>query len=39
MLGMSDAVSRILRSIDAGEKILVYGDYDVLYPPTFYVID
>ncbi|HEV7860268.1 MAG TPA: single-stranded-DNA-specific exonuclease RecJ, partial [Pyrinomonadaceae bacterium] len=29
MLGMSDAVSRILRAIDAGEKILVYGDYDV----------
>jgi single-stranded-DNA-specific exonuclease len=29
MLGMSDAVSRILRAIDVGEKILVYGDYDV----------
>jgi single-stranded-DNA-specific exonuclease len=29
MLGMSDAVARILRAIDAGEKILVYGDYDV----------
>jgi single-stranded-DNA-specific exonuclease len=29
MLGMSDAVGRILRAIDAGEKILVYGDYDV----------
>jgi single-stranded-DNA-specific exonuclease len=29
MLGMGDAVSRILRAIDSGEKILVYGDYDV----------
>jgi single-stranded-DNA-specific exonuclease len=29
MLGMSDAVTRILRAVDAGEKILVYGDYDV----------
>jgi single-stranded-DNA-specific exonuclease len=29
MLGMSDAVGRILRAIDAGEPILVYGDYDV----------
>jgi single-stranded-DNA-specific exonuclease len=29
MLGMSDAVRRILRAIDAGEPILVYGDYDV----------
>ncbi|MGB7923027.1 MAG: single-stranded-DNA-specific exonuclease RecJ [Pyrinomonadaceae bacterium] len=29
MLGMQDAVSRLLRAIDAGEKILVYGDYDV----------
>ena len=29
MLGMQDAVARILRAIDAGEKILVYGDYDV----------
>jgi len=29
MLGMREAVSRVLRAIDAGEKILVYGDYDV----------
>jgi single-stranded-DNA-specific exonuclease len=29
MLGMQQAVARILRAIDAGEKILVYGDYDV----------
>lgn len=29
MLGMSDAVGRLLRAIDAGERILVYGDYDV----------
>jgi single-stranded-DNA-specific exonuclease len=29
MLGMDEAVARILRAIDAGEKILVYGDYDV----------
>jgi single-stranded-DNA-specific exonuclease len=29
MLGMKEAVSRILRAVDAGEKILVYGDYDV----------
>src|ERR1044072_9862026 len=29
MLGMQDAVARILRAIDAGERILVYGDYDV----------
>ncbi len=29
MLGMSDAVARVLRAIDAGERILVYGDYDV----------
>src|ERR671938_1982767 len=29
MLGMSDAVGRILKAVDAGEKILVYGDYDV----------
>ena len=29
MLGMQDAVARLLRAIDAGEKILVYGDYDV----------
>ncbi len=29
MLGMADAVGRILKAIDSGEKILVYGDYDV----------
>jgi single-stranded-DNA-specific exonuclease len=29
MLGMQEAVARILRAIDAGEKILIYGDYDV----------
>jgi single-stranded-DNA-specific exonuclease len=29
MLGMQVAVKRILRAIEAGEKILVYGDYDV----------
>ena len=29
MLGMQAAVARILWAIDAGEKILVYGDYDV----------
>lgn len=29
MLGMKEAVARILRAINAGEKILVYGDYDV----------
>jgi single-stranded-DNA-specific exonuclease len=29
MLGMSEAVARLLRAIDDGEPILVYGDYDV----------
>lgn len=29
MLGMSDAVARVLRAVDAGEQILIYGDYDV----------
>jgi single-stranded-DNA-specific exonuclease len=29
MLGMKEAVARILRAVDTGEKILVYGDYDV----------
>ena len=29
MLGMSEAVPRLLRAIDGGEPILVYGDYDV----------
>ena len=31
MLGMREAVERVLRAVDAGERILVYGDYDVLY--------
>jgi single-stranded-DNA-specific exonuclease len=29
MLGMTEAVARVLRAVDAGERILVYGDYDV----------
>ncbi len=29
MLGMNEAVPRLLRAIDSGEPILVYGDYDV----------
>src|SRR6266446_3726450 len=29
MLGMSEAVPRLLRAIDRAERILVYGDYDV----------
>jgi single-stranded-DNA-specific exonuclease len=29
MLGMDDAVARVLRAVDAGEQILIYGDYDV----------
>ncbi|MET0623398.1 MAG: single-stranded-DNA-specific exonuclease RecJ [Pyrinomonadaceae bacterium] len=29
MLGMREAVARVLRAVDAGERILVYGDYDV----------
>jgi single-stranded-DNA-specific exonuclease len=29
MLGMKESVGRILRAIEQGEKILVYGDYDV----------
>src|SRR5215203_638254 len=29
MLGMREAVGRVLRAADAGERILVYGDYDV----------
>src|SRR5947209_1910706 len=29
MLGMSDAVARVLRAVDEGETILIYGDYDV----------
>ncbi|HVS20379.1 MAG TPA: single-stranded-DNA-specific exonuclease RecJ [Pyrinomonadaceae bacterium] len=29
MLGMSDAVARVLRAIDGHEPVLIYGDYDV----------
>ncbi|HVF55205.1 MAG TPA: single-stranded-DNA-specific exonuclease RecJ [Pyrinomonadaceae bacterium] len=29
MLGMKEASARVLRAIDAGERILIYGDYDV----------
>ncbi|MBA3439999.1 MAG: single-stranded-DNA-specific exonuclease RecJ [Pyrinomonadaceae bacterium] len=29
MLGMSQAVERILRAVDRGERVLIYGDYDV----------
>lgn len=29
MLGMREATGRVLRAIDAGERILIYGDYDV----------
>jgi single-stranded-DNA-specific exonuclease len=29
MLGMREAVARVLRAVDEGERILVYGDYDV----------
>ncbi|MEP6570614.1 MAG: single-stranded-DNA-specific exonuclease RecJ [Acidobacteriota bacterium] len=29
MLGMSEAVPRLLKAIEQGERILVYGDYDV----------
>jgi single-stranded-DNA-specific exonuclease len=29
MIGMDRAVARLLRAIDNGEKIVVYGDYDV----------
>ena len=29
MLGMREAVARLLRAIDQGEPILIYGDYDV----------
>ena len=30
MLGMSESVARVLSAVDAGEQILIYGDYDVL---------
>ena len=29
MLGMKKAVDRIFRGINKGEKIMIYGDYDV----------
>jgi len=29
MAGMREAVGRVLRAADAGERILIYGDYDV----------
>ena len=29
MLGMREAAGRVLRAVEAGERILVYGDYDV----------
>jgi single-stranded-DNA-specific exonuclease len=29
MLGMKESVTRVLRAVDAGERILIYGDYDV----------
>src|ERR1051326_74133 len=29
MLGMREASARVLRAVDAGERILIYGDYDV----------
>src|ERR671915_2407658 len=29
MLGMTEAAARVLRAVDAGEPILIYGDYDV----------
>jgi single-stranded-DNA-specific exonuclease len=29
MKGMTEAVARVLRAVEAGERILVYGDYDV----------
>lgn len=29
MKGMREAVERVLRAIDGGERILIYGDYDV----------
>src|SRR5258705_3221044 len=29
MLGMKEAVSRLQQAIDTGERVLIYGDYDV----------
>lgn len=29
MLGMRESVERVLRAVDAGERVLIYGDYDV----------
>jgi single-stranded-DNA-specific exonuclease len=29
MLGMRESVERVLRAVDSGERILIYGDYDV----------
>jgi single-stranded-DNA-specific exonuclease len=29
MLGMRESAARVLRAVDAGERILIYGDYDV----------
>src|SRR5438270_14004802 len=29
MLGMREAAERVLRAVDSGERILIYGDYDV----------
>jgi single-stranded-DNA-specific exonuclease len=29
MLGMRESVERVLRALDTGERILIYGDYDV----------
>jgi single-stranded-DNA-specific exonuclease len=29
MLGMRESVGRVLRAVDSGERILIYGDYDV----------
>src|SRR5437763_15288865 len=29
MLGMRESVARVLRAVETGERILIYGDYDV----------
>ncbi|HEX7176305.1 MAG TPA: single-stranded-DNA-specific exonuclease RecJ [Pyrinomonadaceae bacterium] len=29
MLGMTESVARVLRAVDTGEPVLIYGDYDV----------